>query len=146
VVLCLVFLIECDLWIKIVLVASALPIALMTNVTRIVLQCFAYMISEDVAKIFHDWGAIFVVFPMWIGLLYLVYKVLINLVIDDEHRTTMPIQPLGPGGGLGAPRPQSATATAGFGAAPGGAAGTKPGLLSPGIPAARPAIPPVFKR
>jgi exosortase len=94
--LTVVFLIQADLWIKIVLVISAPFIALFANVVRIVLQSLCYQISEDAAAIFHDYIAGFVVYPLIFGLLYLNYVILQKLVIDDNEALALPQSPANP--------------------------------------------------
>jgi len=132
------FLVESDLWIKIVIVASAPLIALAANVVRIVFQCFAYMISADGGHYFHDYFAGFVVLPVMVGLLYLEYAILKNLVIDDIHSATMPLRPIGAVGGIAGDRGAAIRPLVPVG-------GTRLPSV-PGVPVARPAIPPVFKR
>jgi len=61
------FVLPGELWIKIVMVATAIPIALISNVLRIVVQCFAYMISHQAGEFFHNNLAQFVMFPIMIG-------------------------------------------------------------------------------
>lgn len=91
--LTVVFLIEAELWIKIVLVISAPFIALFANIVRIVLQSLCYQFSPDAAEIFHDYVAGFVVYPLIFGLLYLDYVVLRNLVLDDSQDLALPQSP-----------------------------------------------------
>jgi exosortase len=91
--LTVVLLIEADLWIKILLVLTSPIIALLANIVRIVLQSLCYQFSEDVAKIFHDHIAGFVVYPLIFGLLYLEYVILRNLVLDDNQELSLPQSP-----------------------------------------------------
>jgi exosortase len=89
--LTVVFLIKAELWIKILLVISSVPIALFANTMRIVIQCICFQFSKEYADIFHDYVAQFVVYPMVFGLLYLEYVMLRNLVVDDVHKTMLPV-------------------------------------------------------
>ncbi|MDX1961717.1 MAG: exosortase/archaeosortase family protein [Pirellulales bacterium] len=134
--LCWSFLVNVDLWIKIVMVASAPVIAMAANVVRIILQCFASMMSDGAGQFFHDYAAGFVVFPIMFGLMYLEYVILRNLVLDDEHATAIPMRSMTPASTLGAmPNPASAGVPIA-------------GLVPPKapVPVNKPAIPPVFKR
>jgi len=92
--LTVVFLIEAELWVKIVLVISAPFIALFANIVRIVLQSLCYQFSADAAAIFHDYVAGFVVYPLIFGLLYLNYVILRNLVLDDNQELALPQSPV----------------------------------------------------
>lgn len=92
--LTVVLLIEAELWIKIVLMISAPLIALFANIVRIVLQSLCYQISDDVAMIFHDGIAGFIVYPLIFGLLYLEYAILRNLVLDDHQELALPQSPV----------------------------------------------------
>ncbi len=65
--LTIVFLIQAELWIKIVLVISSVPIALFANTLRIVIQCICFQFSKEYADIFHDYIAQFIVYPMYLA-------------------------------------------------------------------------------
>ena len=91
--LTVVFLIEAELWVKIVLVICSPFIALFANIVRIVLQTLCYQLSANAANIFHDYVAGFVVYPLIFGLLYLVFVILRNLVLDDKQELSLPQSP-----------------------------------------------------
>ncbi len=92
--LTVVFLIEAELWVKIVLVVCSPFIALFANIVRIVLQTLCYQVSANAANIFHDYVAGFIVYPLIFGLLYLVYVILRNLVLDDTQELSLPQSPM----------------------------------------------------
>ncbi len=75
-------------WERALIVVSALPIALATNVVRITLTGLLFNLHLDevplVHKVFHDAPGI-IMMPLAIGFLYLESKILSNLVIDDDH-------------------------------------------------------------
>lgn len=73
-------------WERIVILASALPIALAVNCIRITLTGLLYTlnVSEEIVKqIFHDFPGL-IMMPIALGLLFLEMKILANLVIEDE--------------------------------------------------------------
>jgi exosortase/archaeosortase family protein len=79
----------CDrpLWQRIVIVLSSIPIALIVNVVRIMLTGVMFAMlpgdHEDLRHLGHTmWGL--VMMPMALGLLFIEYKVLVNLVIEDD--------------------------------------------------------------
>ncbi|MDZ4819370.1 MAG: exosortase/archaeosortase family protein [Planctomycetota bacterium] len=97
------------LWEKIVIILSALPIALFVNVARIVVYGIIKLFSEYWATEFHDTYAAFFMMPLAMGMLYLEYIILQNLVID-EKAAAAPIPVFGGGMAPGArptftPRP-----------------------------------------
>lgn len=75
-------------WERGLIVLSALPIALATNVVRITLTGLLFNLHLDeiplIHKIFHDAPGI-IMMPLAIGFLYLVSKILSNLVIEEDH-------------------------------------------------------------
>ncbi len=89
----LVFLMPGAIWEKIVIVASAVPIAIFVNVMRILVYGVLRYFSEGAADWFHDYGAAPFMMPLAMGILYLEYIVLQNLVIDE--RKTAPVQVFG---------------------------------------------------
>lgn len=79
---------------SLVIMGSAIPIALVVNAIRITLTGVMYTINPDIAeKIFHDWAGYFMM-PMALGLLYLVQTLLsVLFVIDDTQLATVgPLQ------------------------------------------------------
>jgi exosortase/archaeosortase family protein len=122
---------------SLVILGSAVPIALVVNAIRITLTGVMYTINPDIAeKIFHDWAGYFMM-PMALGLLYLIQKLLsVLFVIDDTQLATV-----GPLQGMAAPLQGMASK----GTRSGGPTG--PGSLNPqasgaGHGAAVPARPP----
>ena len=87
---------------SLVILASAIPIALTVNAIRITLTGVMYTIDPAIAeKIFHDWAGYFMM-PLALALLYLLRKLLSMLVVVDDM-ALVPIAPIrGAGsGGLG---------------------------------------------
>ena len=87
---------------NLVILASAVPIALTVNAIRITLTGVMYTIDPAIAeKIFHDWAGYFMM-PLALALLYLLQKLLSMLFVMDD-RALVPIAPLGgaASGGLG---------------------------------------------
>ena len=85
------FLLRCPLWKKIVVVVSAVPIAVLSNVVRITVTAILYetarkwphIISEEAAgKFFHD-GAGWLMMPLALVLLLGLWKLMEVLVIDS---------------------------------------------------------------
>jgi exosortase len=79
---------------SLVIMGSAIPIALIVNAIRITLTGVMYTINPDIAeKIFHDWAGYFMM-PMALGLLYLVQTLLsVLFVVDDTQLATVgPLQ------------------------------------------------------
>ena len=83
------------LWEKMVIIASAVPIALFANVSRITVYGVLRYFNSDVAEYFHEGmsGLIASLFMMSLGmgLLYLLYVVLQRLVIDDSKVAPVPV-------------------------------------------------------
>lgn len=79
------------LWEKMVIIASALPIALFVNVARIVVYGVLKLMSDGAAESFHDTWAAFFMMPMALGMMYLLYSILHNLVIDDRVTAPVPV-------------------------------------------------------
>ncbi len=79
---------------SLVILASAVPIALTVNAIRITLTGVMYTIDPAIAeKIFHDWAGYFMM-PLALALLYLLQKLLSMLLVVDD-RGLVPIAPLG---------------------------------------------------
>jgi exosortase len=85
------FLLQCPLWKKIVIVISAIPIAIFSNVTRITITAILYQmasiwpdyISEKTADwVFHK-GAGWLMMPYALLLLLILWKLLENLIVEQ---------------------------------------------------------------
>jgi exosortase len=73
-----------DWWENLIIAASAIPIALLVNATRITVTGVMYTINPEVAeKIFHDWAGYFMM-PMALGLLFLEQSILKMMVVTEE--------------------------------------------------------------
>jgi exosortase/archaeosortase family protein len=71
-------------WDNVIIAASAIPIALIVNATRITVTGVMYTINPEMAeKIFHDWAGYFMM-PMALGLLFLEQAVLRKMVVTEE--------------------------------------------------------------
>lgn len=76
---------ERPLWERIVIVFSSIPIALISNIVRIVVTALLYKAvgAEWVDRVFHDLDG-WLMMPFALGLLYLEFQILSHLVIDDS--------------------------------------------------------------
>lgn len=92
----LVFLMPGALWEKIVIVASAVPIAIFVNTMRILVYGVLRYFSEGAADWFHDYGAAPFMMPLAMGILYVEYIILQNLVIDERKAAPVPVFGFGP--------------------------------------------------
>ncbi len=82
----IVLVVERPWWDRLVILLSAIPIALAVNVVRVTVTGLLYMLagnSELAQKVFHDWAGWFMM-PLALGLLYVELQILSNLVIEDE--------------------------------------------------------------
>jgi exosortase/archaeosortase family protein len=79
------------IWEKIVIVASAVPIAIFVNVMRILVYGVLRYFHEGAAIAFHDYCAAFFMMPLAMGILYLEYVILKNLVIDERKTAPVPV-------------------------------------------------------
>ena len=87
-------------WENLVIAASAIPIALIVNATRITVTGVMYTINPEWAeKIFHDWAGYFMM-PMALGLLFFLQALLKYMVVTEE---------LTPAAVVGGGRPTAAT-------------------------------------
>jgi exosortase len=98
-------------WEKTVIAASAIPIALLVNATRITVTAVMYTIDPATAeKIFHDWAGYFMM-PLALGFLFLEQRILSLMVVSEDATPTSVVgtdRPTGVRAGPGAaPRPQS---------------------------------------
>lgn len=76
-------------WDKLVVLLSAIPIALIANVTRIVVTALLYRAfpdSELIHQVVHDYAGL-AMMPLGMGLLYLLLKVLSMLTVEEEEIT-----------------------------------------------------------
>jgi exosortase len=75
---------ELDVYESLVILASAVPIALAVNATRITLTSVMYTIDPEIAeKIFHDWAGYFMM-PMALVLLYAMRKLASWLLVAED--------------------------------------------------------------
>ena len=115
---------DSEWWEKVLIVASAVPIALIVNAIRITLTGAMYTVNPELAeKIFHDWAGYFMM-PMALGMLYFEQQLLrLVFVADDSGLTTLapPARPAGPvpPGARGTPAAGAARPPAGPGRIPG---------------------------
>jgi exosortase len=72
------------MWERAVIVASAVPIALLVNIIRITVTGVLHLtVGTEIAdKVFHDLAG-WVMMPMALGFLYVEFQILSHLVIDD---------------------------------------------------------------
>lgn len=80
-------------WERILIVLSALPIAVIANVIRITLTGLLFNMGVDsplLHTVFHDAPGL-IMMPIAIGLLYLEFKILSNIVIEEDTATA-PVQ------------------------------------------------------
>ena len=72
------------IWERVVIVLSAIPIALMVNIVRITVTGVLHLTAgpEIADKVFHDLAG-WVMMPMALGLLYVEFQVLSHLIIED---------------------------------------------------------------
>ena len=91
---------ELDVYESLVILASAIPIALTVNAVRITLTGVMYTIDPDLAeKIFHDWAGYFMM-PMALALLFGLRKLVSWLIVTEETVPAL-VVPLGPLSGPG---------------------------------------------
>ena len=91
---------ELEWYESLVILASAIPIALAVNAIRITLTGVMYTIDADIAdKIFHDWAGYFMM-PLALGMLFLLQKLLSILLLTEESApaTVIPLDVLKVGG------------------------------------------------
>jgi exosortase len=98
----------CDrpLWQRVVIMVSWIPIALVVNITRIALTGILFNILpkdlESLRHFIHNmWG--WVMMPMALGLMFIEFKILSNLIVEDEEDLPPPIAFNPP---LGKPKPE----------------------------------------
>ena len=83
---------ERPIWERLVIVASAVPIALAVNIIRITATGILHLtVGKKVADVvFHDMAGWFMM-PMALGLLYVEFQILAHLVIEDSDAGPMQI-------------------------------------------------------
>jgi exosortase/archaeosortase family protein len=75
---------ELEWYESLVILASAIPIALAVNAIRITLTGVMYTVDAEIAdKIFHDWAGYFMM-PLALGMLFLLQKLLSILLVTEE--------------------------------------------------------------
>lgn len=76
-------------WENAVVIASAVPIALIVNAIRITVTGVMYTIDPDVAeKIFHDWAGYFMM-PLALGMLFLEQQIMSWVVVVEDATPTV---------------------------------------------------------
>jgi exosortase len=88
-------------WDRLIILLSAIPIALIVNVIRVTVTGVLYMLarnSELAQKVFHDWAGWFMM-PLALGLLYLELQILSALVIEDSAPELATVRVRSGGGG-----------------------------------------------
>lgn len=104
-------------WENLIIAASAIPIALIVNATRITVTGVMYTFDAETAeKIFHDWAGYFMM-PMALGLLFLVQWLLAQLVVTEDLAPAAVVRqggprPAAPAAGEGPKRPENRPSTA----------------------------------
>ncbi|MFV2068738.1 MAG: archaeosortase/exosortase family protein, partial [Pirellulales bacterium] len=81
-------------WDRLIILISAIPIALTVNIVRVTVTGMLYMTAGDselAHKIFHDWAGWFMM-PLALGLLYVELQILSHLVIEDEEFPAMAVR------------------------------------------------------
>ncbi len=90
----MVFLVERPWWDKLVILLSAVPIALLVNIIRITLTGLLYMAvgpeNEFAKKLGHDWAGFFMM-PLALGFLWLELQILEKLTVPVEVAQLKPI-------------------------------------------------------
>jgi exosortase/archaeosortase family protein len=86
----LAFVINRPIWERLVIVISAVPIALLTNVFRITLTglAFEFFGPEVAEKVFHDLAG-WLMMPMAVGLLWLEMTILSNMTIEPQQGSSL---------------------------------------------------------
>jgi exosortase len=92
----MVFLVERPWWDKLVILLSAIPIALVVNVVRITITALLFMwVGQDdptVDKIVHDWAGLLIMMPLAMVLLWIELQVLERVTIPVD---TVQLRPVG---------------------------------------------------
>jgi exosortase len=92
--LAMVFLVERPWWDKLIILLSAIPIALVVNIIRITLTGILYMVvgpeNEFAKKLGHDWAGFFMM-PLALGFLWLELQILEKLTVPVEVSQLKPV-------------------------------------------------------
>jgi exosortase/archaeosortase family protein len=92
--LAMVFLVERPWWDKLIILLSAIPIALIVNIIRITLTGILYMMvgpeNEFAKKLGHDWAGFFMM-PLALGFLWLELQILEKLTVPVEVAQLKPV-------------------------------------------------------
>lgn len=92
--LAMVFLVERPWWDKLIILLSAIPIALIVNIIRITLTGILYMMvgpeNEFAKKLGHDWAGFFMM-PLALGFLWLELQILEKLTVPVEVSQLKPV-------------------------------------------------------
>jgi exosortase len=91
----IVLVVERPWWDRLVILLSAIPIALAVNVVRVTVTGILYMLAGDselAHKVFHDWAGWFMM-PLALGLLYVELQILSHLVIEDTSPAVVAVGP-----------------------------------------------------
>jgi exosortase len=92
--LAMVFLVERPWWDKLIILLSAIPIALIVNIIRITLTGILYMVvgpeNEFAKKLGHDWAGFFMM-PLALGFLWLELQILEKLTVPVEITQLKPV-------------------------------------------------------
>lgn len=80
---------------RIVVLLSAVPIAVIANVVRITTIAIGYVIlpagsAQDLYKWLHDWGGLVLLTPLALGLLWLELKLIEHLLVEPESERPGP--------------------------------------------------------
>jgi exosortase len=91
----MVFIIERPWWDKLVILLSAIPIALIVNIVRITVTGLLYMLvgpkNHAVREICHNWAGLVIMMPLALALMWLELQVLERLTIPVESVQLRPI-------------------------------------------------------
>jgi exosortase len=92
----MVFIIERPWWDKLVILISALPIAVFVNIVRITATGLLFMIvgpnNHAVHKIMHDWAGLLIMMPLAMAMLWVELQILERLTIPID---TVQLRPVG---------------------------------------------------
>jgi len=90
------------IWERIVIVLSAVPIALTVNIVRITVTGILHLtVGPELAdKVFHDLAG-WVMMPMALGLMYVEFQILSHLIIEESASGPLQIGSRNPAGGRG---------------------------------------------
>jgi exosortase len=85
-------------WDRLIILLSAIPIALAVNVVRVTVTGILYMLAGDselAHKVFHEWAGWFMM-SLALGLLYVELQILSHLVIEDTSPAVVSVGPRRP--------------------------------------------------